>query len=148
MIKRFKNYSILQRFFITTILFLFLPGIFYFPFLKHDTVFSFSTPGDNKGINSSSEKRASPPYDIVMSNDGMFHFRVLFWVPKNAAKFMPYADDGIVTDVSSHGPVEKWSVKETQRTDGDEKLVFIFVPKTFVFLYGSGFEKVIHLKCE
>lgn len=148
MIKRFRNDSILRRFFITMILFLFLPKIFYFPFLKRDTAFSFSTPPNHTAINYSSEKRASPPYDIVMGNDGMFHFRVLFWVPKEAVKFMPYADDVIVTDVSSHGPVEKWSVKETQRTNGDEKLVFIFVPKTFVFLYGSGFEKVIHLKFE
>ena len=50
------------------------------------------------------------------------------------------------TDVSSHGPVEKWSVEETKITNEREKLVFILVPKTFIYLYGDGFEKVIHLK--
>jgi hypothetical protein len=81
-----------------------------------------------------------------MGKDGLYHYRVFFWVPNTATKFIPYADTGVITDVSSHGPVEKWSVEETNITNANEKLVFIFVPKTFVYLYGKGFEKVIHLK--
>ena len=96
--------------------------------------------------NNLNEKRASPAYDTIMKEDGMLHYRVLFWVPKDATKFVPYAVSGVNTDVSSHGPVEKWSVEETKITNEREKLVFIFVPKTFVYLYGDGFEKVIHVK--
>lgn len=92
------------------------------------------------------EKRASPAYDTIIKEDGMSHYRVLFWVPKDATKFVPYADSGVNTDVSSHGPVAKWSVEETKITNEKEKLVFILVPKTFIYLYGNGFEKVIHLK--
>jgi hypothetical protein len=66
-------------------------------------------------------------------------------VPKNATTFTPYADSGVNTDVSSHGAAEKWSVVLTDQIKGDEKLVFIYVPKTFVFLYGKVFEDVIHL---
>ena len=96
--------------------------------------------------NNLNEKRAYPEYDTIMKEDGMPHYRVLFWVPKEATKFVPYADSGVNTDVSSHGSVEKWSVEETKITNEREKLVFIFVPKTFVYVYGDGFEKVIHLK--
>lgn len=92
------------------------------------------------------EKRADPAYDTIKGEDGWLHYRVLFWVPKEANKFIPYADNGVNTDVSAHGPVEKWSVQETNITNENEKLVFVFVPKTFVYLYGNGFEKVIHLK--
>lgn len=94
---------------------------------------------------SSAEKRGTPSYDKIIEDDGLPHYRVFFWVPKTADKFVPYADKGVKTDVSSHGPVEKWSVVQTEITSGSEKLVFIFVPKTFVYLYGIGFEKVIHL---
>lgn len=92
------------------------------------------------------EKRANPAYDKIIGDDGMYHYRVLFWVPKEASKFQPYADDAVNTNVSSHGPADKWWVQETGTTNGNEKLVFIFVPKTFVYLYGNGFENVIHLK--
>lgn len=92
------------------------------------------------------EKRASPAFDTVMKADGWHHYRVLFWVPIEAKKLIPYADDGVNTNVSSHGPVERWSVQEIDITNNGEKLVFVFVPKTFVYLYGDGFEKVIHLR--
>lgn len=76
----------------------------------------------------------------------MYHYRVLFWVPKEVTKFIPYADTGIITDVSSHGPIEKWSVEETNITSSNEKLVFIFVPKTFVYLLWKGIRKSYSLK--
>ena len=98
---------------------------------------------DNDYIN---EKRASPAYDKVVGEDGVFHYRVLFWVPKEAVKFIPYADEGVETDVSEHGPVQKWYVGDTKIANEKEKLVFILVPKTFVYLYGNNFENVIHLK--
>lgn len=92
------------------------------------------------------EKRASPAYDTIKGEDGWVHYRVLFWVPKEATKFIPYADNGVKTDVSAHGSVEKWYVEQTKITNDKEKLVFILVPKTFVYSFGDGFEKVIHLK--
>jgi hypothetical protein len=93
-----------------------------------------------------SEKRGTPTYDYIIGKDGWPHYRVFFWVPKNADNLVPYADKGINTDVSEHGPVEKWSVVVTDKVNENEKLVFIYVPKTFIFFYGTGFEKVIHLK--
>jgi hypothetical protein len=91
------------------------------------------------------EKRGTPNYDYIIGKDNWPHYRVFFWVPKNATTFTPYSDSGVNTDVSSHGAAEKWSVVLTDQIKGDEKLVFIYVPKTFVFLYGKGFEDVIHL---
>jgi len=93
----------------------------------------------------SKEKRGVPPYDYIIGKDNWPHYRVFFWVPKNATVFTPYADSGVNTDVSTHGAAEKWSVVVTKQIKGEEKLVFIYVPKTFVFLYGEGFEDVIHL---
>ena len=92
-----------------------------------------------------SEKRGSPTYDYIIGTDGLPHYRVFFWIPKNGDNLLPYADKGINTNVSHHGPVAKWNVVITNKVNENEKLVFIYVPKTFVFLYGKGFEKVIHL---
>lgn len=92
------------------------------------------------------EKRGNPTYDYIIGTDNWAHYRVFFWVPKDAYNLIPYADPGIVTDVSEHGPAAKWSVVTTEKVNKDEKLVFIYVPKTFIFFQGNGFEKVIHLK--
>lgn len=162
------------RLFKTILFFLFIQLLFSIsissciPALKDDTDFLYSQP-DKKVIISDgqsskdynkkedvtikkesntpiNEKRYSPAYDKIKQNDGMLHYRVLFWVPNKAKKFTPYADNGVNTNVSEHGPVEKWAVVDTGIINGNEKLVFIWVPRTFVFLYGNGFEKVIHLK--
>lgn len=92
------------------------------------------------------EERGTPTYDYIIGNDGLPHFRVFFWIPKNADNPVPYANKGINTKVSRHGSVEKWSIVVTDKVKEDTKLVFIYVPKTFVIIYGKGFEKVIHLK--
>jgi len=92
------------------------------------------------------EKRGTPSYDYILGSDGLPHFRVFFWVPKDATDFVPYAKRGINTNVSLHGPVGKWNVVTTNKVKDNLKLVFIYVPKTFVILYGKGFQKVIHLK--
>jgi hypothetical protein len=94
---------------------------------------------------SPAEKRGSPPYDAIIGKDGLPHFRVFFWVPKNATNLIPYADPGINTKVLTHGSVENWYVVRTNTYKKDEQLVFIYVPKTFVLFYGKGFENVIHL---
>lgn len=94
------------------------------------------------------EKRGTPTYDYITGTDRLFHYRVFFWVPKSAVKLTPYADIGTITNVSNHGPVEKWSVVDTGKINKDEKLVFIYVPKTFIFFHGNGFEKIIHIKYE
>lgn len=93
----------------------------------------------------SEEKRGNPTYDYIFDKYNIPHFRVYFWVPKTANNYYPYADDGIKTEVSDHGPIEKWSITETGETNENEKLVFIYVPKRFIFKYGIGFEKLIHL---
>jgi hypothetical protein len=103
-------------------------------------------PDKNLQEETSSEKRGSPTYDYIIGNDGLPHYRVFFWIPINGDTLLPYADKGINTAVSHHGPVDKWSIVITEKVNKKEKLVFIYVPKTFVFLYGEGFEKVIHLK--
>ncbi len=91
------------------------------------------------------ENRGVPRFDYIIGNDNWPHYRVFYWVPINASHFTPYADKGVNTDVSEHGPAQKWSVVVTPRVINDEKLVFIYVPKTFVFLFGKDFYKVIHL---
>ena len=96
--------------------------------------------------NIQNENRGIPHYDYVIGKDNWPHYRVFFWVPSNATHFTPYANSGVDTDVSEHGPVQKWSVVATKHIKGNEKLIFIYVPKTFVFLFGHGFEDVIHLK--
>lgn len=135
--------------FLCTLIFIFLPINLCPPLLRYASIFSISDSSLNNSNSiksNSTEKRATLSYDKIIGRDGLYHYRVLFWVPKEVTKFIPYADTGVITDVSSHGPIEKWSVEETNLTSDNEKLVFIFVPKTFVYLYGNGFEKVIHLK--
>jgi hypothetical protein len=92
------------------------------------------------------EKRGTPSYDYVIEKDLLPHFRVFFWVDKNATNYVPYADEGINTNVSSHGPAERWSVVETDTIREKEKLVYVYVPKTFVILHSRDFDKLIHLE--
>lgn len=92
------------------------------------------------------EKRGTPTYDSIIGSDGLPHYRVFFWVPRNATNIAPYANKEVNTNVLHHGPASNWSVVETKNIKGNEKLVFVYVPKTFVFMYGKGFEWVIHLK--
>lgn len=149
MIRKHKNNFILISLFLCILIFIFLPIDFCPPLLRYASIFSISNSNlnNNSSEGNSTEKRATISYDKIIGRYGLYHYRVLFWVPKEVTKFIPYADTGVITDVSSHGPAEKWSVEETNITSSNEKLVFIFVPKTFVYLYGKGFEKVIHLKC-
>ena len=146
MIKKHKNNFIMVLIFLSINVLLYLPILIYLPLLKDFTTYSTSALIHKSSISYPNEKRASPTYDTITGDDGQPHYRVLFWVPKTATKFTPYVDVDVKTNVSSHGPVEKWSVAEIKHADAHEKLVFIFVPKTFVYLYGNGFEKVIHLK--
>jgi hypothetical protein len=114
-------------------------------FLTVNTLFIFDTSA--KGL-SSDISRADPPYDYIIGKDKLPHFRACFWVPLTASKFKPYADKNVKTDVSHHGPVENWGVVESNIKDADKKLVYIFVPKTFVILNGRDFYKSIHLSYE
>ncbi|MBC2581959.1 hypothetical protein [Clostridium sp. DJ247] len=143
--KKFKDYFLVFLIFLCIEMLLCFTILFFQRTLAKPIDFSTSAPIHQINISYPKEKRGVPTYDKIMGNDGWPHYRVFFWTPKTATHFVPYADAGVRTDVSSHGPVEKWSVVETQTIKDDEKLVFVFVPKTFVFLYGKGFEKVIHL---
>jgi len=95
--------------------------------------------------NGSSENRGVPAFDYIIGDDNWPHYRVFYWVKASATHFAPYADKGVNTDVSEHGPAAKWSVVSTSKIINDERLVFIYVPKTFVFLFGKDFYNVIHL---
>ncbi|MEQ8156634.1 MAG: hypothetical protein ABRQ25_17465 [Clostridiaceae bacterium] len=127
------------------VLFIEVSILLLFLLLKKPAARSASTQIYHSAVSYPHEERGAPAYDKITGNDGWPHYRVFFWVPETATVFTPYADTGVNTNVSSHGPVENWSVVETKTTANNKKLVFIFVPKTFVYLYGYGFEKVIHL---
>jgi hypothetical protein len=99
-----------------------------------------------KAADNSEIKRGAPPYDYIIGKDRLPHFRVFFWLPLCAENYIPYAASDVDTDVSHHGPVENWSVVETDIKTDSEKLVCIVVPKTFVFLHGRNFYKLIYLK--
>jgi hypothetical protein len=146
MIKMHKNF-IIMMFFLSIEVFLCIATILVsISLFKEPLASKAAAPIREKSISNPAEKRGSPTYDTIIGSDGWPHYRVFFWVPKTAKNFVPYADEGVKTDVSSHGPAEKWSVVETKTVNGNEKLIFIYVPKTFVYLYGKGFEKVIHLR--
>ena len=140
MIKKYKKQSILM------LVFLSIDVFFYLPLLKQSTTISTVPPIHQTSISYPNEKRGYPAYDTITGDDQQPHYRLFFWIPKTATNFVPYANTGVKTDGSSHGPVEKWLTVETKTTNSNEKLVFIFIPKTFVYLYGNGFENVIHLK--
>lgn len=146
MIKKCKGYFIIGVVLLSIQMLLCISILPLLPFLKGPDTITTSAIVGQATVNSPDEERGYPTYDKIIGNDGWPHYRVFFWVSKTATNFIPYSDAGIKTDVSSHGPVEKWSVVETKTIDGDKKLVYIFVPKTFVYLYGNGFEKVIHLQ--
>ena len=95
-----------------------------------------------------SEKRGTPNYAWVKGSDNLPHMRIYFWVSKTSYYYLPYADKGVKTYITGHGPVKKWLVKETGEYTETEKLVYIYVPKTFVFLHGKDFYKLIHLHYE
>lgn len=119
--------------------------LYTFANVKANTV---SNDGSDVAINGGilNEKRGEPSYDYIIGNDHLPHFRVFFWVDKSAKNYFPYADKDIKTDVSKHGPVDKWFVGETSEVKGNEKLVYIYVPKTFVIIQGEGFQNKIHLE--
>lgn len=114
----------------------------FLPLTNTQNVIATNTTLYNEASN---EKRGTPHYDYIIGKDHWPHYRVFFWVPKSATHFTPYADSGVNTNVSEHGDASKWSVVVTPEIKADRKLVFIYVPKTFVFLYGNDFEDVIHL---
>lgn len=103
---------------------------------KADVSIDSHIPNENRGV---------PRFDYIIGNDNWPHYRVFYWVPINSTRFAPYADKGVNTNVSQHGPVQKWTVVVTPKVVNGEKLVFIYVPKTFVFLFGKDFYNVIHL---
>lgn len=146
MIKKYKHLFIMMIFISMEIFICAGTIIICISLLNTPAKTSAASPINKKIVIYSNEKRGNPAYDKITGGDGWPHYRVFFWVPKTASKYTPYADEGINTNVSSHGPAEKWTVVETNTVNADEKLVFIFVPKTFVYLYGKGFEKVIHLR--
>lgn len=136
MIKKHKNNFILISLFLCILVFIFLPINLCPPLLRYASIFSISDSNSNNNLSesNSAEKRATLSYDKIIGRDGLYHYRVLFWVPKEVRKFIPYADAGVITDVSSHGPIEKWSVEETNITNSNEKLVFILFLK-LLFIY-------------
>lgn len=91
------------------------------------------------------EKRDTPPYTWAMGDDMIPHIKLFFWVPVDSKNYTTFADKGIKTFVLGHGSVDKWGVSETGETSKNEKLVYVYVPKTFMLLYGKDFYSLIHL---
>lgn len=91
-------------------------------------------------------KKDTPPYKWVIGNDDMIpHIRLYFWIPINSSHYKAFADEGIKTYVLGHGTIDKWEIKETAITSYREKLVYIYIPKTFILFYGKNFYNLIHL---
>jgi hypothetical protein len=108
-------------------------------YLSEASPYSFNDLSDNN------EKRGTPIYAWVKGSDNLPHMKIYFWIPKTSCYYLPYADKGIKTYVTGHGPVKRWGVKETGEYTKTEKLICIYIPKTFVILYGKDFYKLIHL---
>ncbi|NLM34117.1 MAG: hypothetical protein GX206_01635 [Clostridiales bacterium] len=134
-----------NKLFIMILSLIFLTAFFRFKVISNLVL---ALESDNIALNvfAPTEKRGNPAYDTVIDKYGIPHFRVFFWVPKNAKRLIPYADPGIKTKVLTHGPIENWSVVKTNTIKNNEQLVFIYVPKSFVLFYGKGFQNVIHLR--
>lgn len=92
--------------------------------------------------------RNNPKYDYVIGNDRLPHFRVAFWVPEDTPSIIPYTPYNIITNISNHGSIENWTVIESNIPKDDMKLIYVFVPKRFVFLYGENFWKYVSVKYE
>ena len=106
---------------------------------------SEASPYTFNDLAANNEKRGTPIYAWVKDSDNLPHMKIYFWIPKTSSYYLPYADKGIKTYVVGHGPVEKWGVKDSGEYTKTEKLIYIYVPKTFVILYGQHFYKLIHL---
>jgi hypothetical protein len=50
--------------------------------------------------------------------------------------------------VIGHGTISQWPVKETGETTKTEKLVYFYVPKTFILIYGRNFYRLVGLAYE
>lgn len=91
------------------------------------------------------ETRGNPVHGWMIGNDHLPHMKVFFWVPINSSSYIPYANRGVRTFVIGHGDIDKWAVIPTGEVRGSEKLMYILVPKTFVFTHGFDFYKLVHL---
>lgn len=91
---------------------------------------------------------ATPAYGWEIGKDKLPHAKVFFWVSKNAKKYYPYTNEAIKTYVISHGTINQWGVKETGKTNETEKLIYLYVPKTFILIYGSKFYTLVGVAYE
>lgn len=110
--------------------------------------YSKASDGASDMLNIIDEKRGTPPYSIVLDKDLLPHIKVFFWVPANSNYYKAFADKGVKTYVIGHGSIEDWTIKETPKTSQNLKLVYVYVPKTFMLLYGKDFYSMIHLYYE
>lgn len=90
--------------------------------------------------------RDDPKFDYVTGNDRLPHFRVAFWVPVDTTSITPYTPYNIITNVSNHGTIENWRVVDSDRHLEDMRLIYVFVPKRFILLYGKYFWKYVYVK--
>lgn len=110
--------------------------------------FSNPLPAASNIVNVKLEKRGTPPYNWVIGKDLLPHIRLFFLVPINSCGYKAFTDSGVKTYVPGHGAVDNWRVNETEKILGNEKLVYIFIPKTFMILHGKNFYKLIHIYYE
>ena len=106
----------------------------------------FSSTDTSDYINTKEiETRGNPPYSWMIGKDHLPHMKVFFWVPIKSSILIPYSNKGVKTFVIGHGAINRWHVVNTGNVKDSLMLVYIFVPKTFVFTHGVNFYKLIHL---
>ncbi|PJI07809.1 MULTISPECIES: hypothetical protein [Clostridium] len=116
-----------------------------FVLVKTSSLFLSSNSTSNYIATNEVEKRGTPVHSWMIGADHLPHMKVFFWVPKNSTTFIPYANKGVKTNVIGHGPINQWTVIQTGEVSGQDKLIFMFVPKTFVFTHGPNFYKLTHI---
>ncbi|SMC18460.1 hypothetical protein SAMN02745134_00571 [Clostridium acidisoli DSM 12555] len=126
-------------------LFIFVFPFCVFVFIKTSSLFLSSNSTSHYIYTNEVEKRGSPVHSWMIGADHLPHMKVFFWVPKSSTTYIPYANQGVRTNVIGHGAINQWAVIQTGQVLGSYKLVFMLVPKTFVFTHGPNFYKLTHI---
>lgn len=126
-------------------LFIFVLAFCTFALVKTSSLFLSSNSTSDYISTNEVEKRGNPVHSWMIGADHLPHMKVFFWVPKNSKAFIPYANKGVKTNVIGHGSINHWTVIQTGKVLGPDKLIFMLVPKTFVLTHGPNFYKLTHV---
>lgn len=131
--------------FLKLVIITFVLALGIFALIKSTSLFISKLSSSDFIATNEIEKRGNPVHSWMIGTDKLPHMKVFFWVPKNSVTLIPYANKGVRTFVIGHGSINMWTVTETGEVTNSEKLIYVLVPKTFVFTHGPNFYKVIHL---